>query len=134
MRKEPFKVSESEFQLIQQIKNLKEKGFTDDDILQLDRNKEINKENLQKARLETIKVNTRRIKHYRRSIKSKEEQIASGKSIEKEEAYVGEIKPLFMLHNEAEEILANIEQLEEINQLAQKEYDREEKNEQKKEN
>ena len=117
-------VSKKEYELITQIRNLKEKGFTDDDILQLDRNKAITKENMQKARLDTIKINTRRIKHYKRSIANKQEQIDKKKPIEKEEAYIGEIKPFFMLQNELEEIAANIEQLEEINKLAQEEYDK----------
>ncbi len=124
MRQEPFKVNESEFNLIQQIRNLKAKGFTDEDILQLDRNKEINKENIQKARKETIEINTRRNKHYRRSIEHKKQQMTDKTSVEKHEGYIGDIKPLFMLENEIEEIEANIKQNEEINKLAQEEYDK----------
>ena len=124
MRQEPFKVNEQEFKLVQQIRNLKEKGFTEEDILQLDRNKEISKENLQRARKDTIIVNTRRIRHYKRSIDHKRMQVKTNNIVEKEEAYLEDKKPAFMLENEIEEQAANIEQLEEINKLAQEEYDR----------
>ena len=122
-----FKVNEQEFKLINQIRNLKEKGFSNEDILQLDRNKEINKENMQKMRLETIETSTRRNKHYRRSIENKKQQITDNVSIEKHEGYIGDIKPLFMLENEIEEIEANIKQNEEINKLSQEEYDNDKK-------
>jgi len=124
---EDVKVTEEEFKLVSQIRNLKEKGFTTDDILQLNRNKEISKENIQKARKETISGNTRRIKHYNRSIVHKREQVATGGLKEKHEGYIDDKKPVFMLENEIEEIEANIVQMNEINKLAQEEYDREEK-------
>ena len=69
MRQKPFKVDEQEFKLVQQIRNLKQKGFTDDDILQLDRNKEIGKENMQKMRLDTIEMQEMRIKQQQREVK-----------------------------------------------------------------
>ena len=43
MRKEPFKVNEQDFQLLQKIKNLKNKGRTEEYILKLNRSKEIYK-------------------------------------------------------------------------------------------
>lgn len=127
MRKEPFKVNEQEFKLVQQIRNLKEKGFTDEDILQLDRSKEINKESMQKTRLETIKVNTRRIKQVRRDIEYKQLQIKKGESLEKDDRYVDGKKPLFILENDIEETEANIEQIEEQNKIIQEEHDKDEK-------
>ena len=126
-KKEEVEVTKEEFDLIKQIRNLKEKGFTEDDILQLDRNKEISKENIQKMRLDTIKGNTTRIKHFKRTIEHKKQQITDNTSVEKHEGYIGEIKPLFMLDNEIEVLEANIEQLKEISKLAQEEYDKEEK-------
>ncbi len=127
MKEDKIKVTEEEFNLIKQIRNLKEKGFTDEDILQLDRNKEISKENIQKMRLETIKGKTQRIKHFKRTIEHKKQQITDNTSVEKHEGYIGEIKPLFMLENESEILEASIGKLEEINKLAQEEYDKDKK-------
>lgn len=124
MEKDEVKVTKKELELIKQIRNLKEKGFTDDDILQLDRNKEINKENMQKMRLDTIKQNTTTIKHYGRTITHKKQQIKDETSVEKHEGYIEEIKPLFMLENEIEILETNIEQLKEISKSAQEEYDK----------
>ncbi len=124
---EEIKVTEKEFSLVKQIRNLKEKGFTDEDILQLDRNKEINKESMQKMRSETIKGNIRTIKHYGRSIAHKRQQLKDETSVEKHEGYIGDIKPLFMLDNEIEVLEANIGQLEEVNKAAQEEYDKDAK-------
>ena len=123
MRQEPFKVDEAEFKLVQQIRNLKEKGFTDDDILQLDRNKEISKETMQKTRFETIILTTRRIKQVKRDIEYKRMQIKEKKSLEKDDRYVDGKKPFFMLENEIEELQGQIDQLKEISKFAQKEYD-----------
>ena len=131
MRKEPFKVNEQEFKLVQQIRNLKEKGLTDEDILQLDRNKEISKENMQKTRLDTIKITIRRIKQVKRDIEYKRMQIKENKSLEKDDRYVDGKKPFFILENDIEETEANIRQMEESIELIQGEYDRDEKNEQK---
>lgn len=129
---EEVKVTKEEFNLISQIRNLKEKGITEDDILQLDRNKEISKENIQKVRLDTIKGNTARIKHFNRTIEHKKQQLLDSTSVEKHEGYIGEVKPLFMLENEIEVLEANIEQFEEINKLAQEEYDKEKSKDAKK--
>ncbi len=127
MAKDDVKVTEKEFELVKQIRNLKEKGFTNEDILQLDRNKEINKENLQKMRVDTIKGNLRTKKHYERSIAHKRQQIEDKTSVEKHEGYIGDIKPLFMLENEIEVLEANIEQLDEVTKSAQEEYDKDAK-------
>ena len=127
MRQEPFKVDEAEFKLVQQIRNLKEKGFTDDDILQLDRNKEISKETMQKTRFETIILTTRRIKQVKRDIEYKRMQIKEKKSLEKDDRYVDGKKPFFMLQNDIEETEANIEQMEESIKTIQEEYDKDEK-------
>ncbi len=127
MAKDEVKVTKEEFKLISQIRNLKEKGFTDEDILQLDRNKEINKENLQKMRLETIKQNNRQITHFGRTIKHKQEQLDGKTSVEKHEGFIGDIKPLFMLENEIEVLEDSIKQLEEVNKAAQEEYDKDTK-------
>lgn len=127
MRQEPFKVSEQEYKLVQQIRNLKEKGFTDDDILQLDRSKEINKENMQKSRSDSIKLNKGRITHNNRAIKHKQSQIDKKESLEKEEAYLDNKKPLFMLENEIEVLTIQNEQFEESNKALQEGYDKDEK-------
>ena len=129
MRKESFKVSEKEYKLVQQIRNLKEKGFTDEDILQLDRSKEISKENIQKTRLETIKVNTRRIIQVKRDVEYKRMQLRKEESLEKDDRYVDGKKPLFILENDIEETEANIKQIEEINKITQEEYDKDKKKE-----
>ena len=127
MRQESFKVKEAEFKLVQQIRNLKEKGFTDDDILQLDRNKEISKETMQKTRFETIILTTRRIKQVKRDIEYKRMQIKEKKSLEKDDRYVDGKKPFFMLQNDIEETEAQIEQMEESIKTIQEEYDKDEK-------
>ena len=127
MRKEAFKVNEQDFKLLQQIRNLKGKGFTDEDILQLDRNKEINKENMQKMRLDTILGNKRQIAHFGRAIEHKKEQLEGKTSVEKHEGYIGDVKPLFMLENEIEVLNESIRQLEEVNKAAQEEYDKDTK-------
>ena len=127
MPKDEVKVTEKEFNLIKQIRNLKEQGFTDEDILQLDRNKEISKENLQKMRIDTIKQNKGQITHFGRSIEHKKQQLKDQTSVEKHEGYIGDIKPLFMLENEIEVLEANIEQFKEVNKSAQEEYDKDKK-------
>ncbi len=124
MNKSSFKVDKSDFLLIQKIKNLKEKGFTDEDILQLDRNKEISKEEKQRGRQIAIEINKRRIKHYKRTIEHKTDQIYKKTPLEKHEGYKDELKPFFMLQNEIEEIEAQIEQMEEVNIAAQEEHDK----------
>jgi len=131
MRKEPFKVNESEFNLIQQIRNLKEKGFTDEDILRLDRSKEIDKEAMQNSRKETIELNKHRLKHNERAIEHKKGQIENKESLEKEESYLDNKKPFFMLQNEIEILQVQNLQLEGSNKILQEEYDRDKKNEQK---
>ena len=127
MRKEPFRVNEQEFKLVQQIRNLKEKGFTDEDILQLDRNKEINKENMQKGRLDSIKLNKGRVTHNNRAIQHKKDQIENKTPLEKEESYLDNKKPFFMLQNEIEILEIQNIQLESSNKLMQGEYDKDEK-------
>jgi len=126
--KEPFKVNESEFKLVQQIRNLKEKGFTDEDIVQLDRSKEIKKEQMQKMRLETIKVHEMQIIHKGREVKYKQDQLDKRECLEKHDDFVDGKKPLFMLESEIEITKGNITQLKEAVTAIQEEIDRDKKN------
>jgi len=118
-----FKVDEQDFLFIQKIKNLKGKGFTDEDILQLDRNKEISQENMQKARLQTIKLNNLNIKIKQREIEYKRSQLKKRTSLEKHIDFLDEKKPLFMLENDIDKLNLEIEQINEIKDLTQGEYD-----------
>ena len=127
MRKEPFKVNESEFKLIQQIRNLKEKGITDEDILQLDRNKAINKENMQKMRIETIEMQELRIKQQKREIKYKRDQLDKEEPLEKHDDFFDGKKPLFMLESDIEKIEHEIKQGQEGIKALKEEYDRDAK-------
>lgn len=102
----------------------KENKVSDEDFALLQRIKGVTPEIKQKNRLETIKGNTRRIKHFKRTIEHKKLQITDKTSVEKHEGYIGDIKPLFMLENEIEELEAQIEQLKEINKLTKEEYDK----------
>ena len=101
-----------------------EKVISGEDFALLQRIKGLTPGAKQKNRLETIKGNTRRIKHFGRSIIHKKQQIKDETCVEKHEGYIGDIKPLFMLDNEIEEINAQIEQLKEINKATQEEYDK----------
>ena len=127
MRNKPFKVNEQEYQLIQQIRNLKEKGFTDEDILQLDRNKEISKENMQKMRLETIKMQEMAIRQKEREIKYKKDQLYKKESLEKHDDFFDGKKPLFMLESDIEKIEYEIRGIKESIKTIQEESDKEEK-------
>ena len=126
MRKE-LKVNEQEFKLVQQIRNLKEKGFTDDDILQLDRNKEIGKENMQKMRLDTIEMQEMRIKQQQREVKYKQEQLDKKESLEKHDDFFDGKKPLFMLESDIEKIEYEIKQSKEGIKSIKEEYEQDEK-------
>ncbi len=121
---ERFKVNKEEFLFLQKIKNLKAKGISEEDILQLDRSKEITKENMQRQRLQTIKLNKVKIKQFQRMIDYKKEQIKNKEFVEKSEAFVNGKKPEFMLQNEIEEIETLIENLEELNKTTQEEHDK----------
>ena len=105
MKRESFKVNEEEYKLLLRLRDIK-------------------KEEMQKNRLDTIKMNTRRIGHYERVIEDKQNQVNKKDSQEKHENYLDGKKPLFMLQNEIEELEANIEQLKEINKNNQEEYDK----------
>ncbi|KKL25566.1 hypothetical protein LCGC14_2404020 [marine sediment metagenome] len=120
-------VSEKEYQLITQIRNLKEKGFTDEDILQLDRSKDITKENIQKARLDGIEINKMQIKIKEREIAYKKAQLEKKESLEKHDDFVDGKKPLFMLESDIEKIQFDLLQIEEINEATQEEYDKDNK-------
>jgi len=126
MRKEPFKVNEQEFKLVQQIRNLKQKGFTDEDILQLDRNKETGKEEKQKNRLDTLALNKLRITQWSRAVEHKNNQISNRKSLEVDEKYLDKTKPIFIIENEVDEINAQLEKTKELNKVIQEEYDKDE--------
>ena len=117
-------VSNSDYKLIQQIRNLREKGFSDEDILQLDRNKEISNEEKQRGRQIAIEINKRRIRQLIRLIEHKRVQVKDKTSLEMNGDYKDGLKPIFMIENEIEDIEANIEQLKEVNKSTQEEYDK----------
>ena len=107
----------------------KRKSFpvTEEEYKYLQRMKNITKEDKQNNRLETIKINEMKIKHQQRVIDFKKGQIENKTSLEKEEAYLDNIKPFYMLQNEIEILENQNQQLEEINKSIQEEYDKEEK-------
>ena len=107
MRKEVFKVNEEDYKLLHRVKAT-------------------SPEQKKKDREETIKLNTRRVKHFNRVKDHKQKQVNENKSLEKHEAYIDGKKPIFMVHNEVEEIQAQIEQLEEQIKLIQEELKKEE--------
>jgi len=123
MKKEEYKINEQEFKLVQQIRNLKEKGFTDEDILQLDRNKEISKENMQKMRLETIKMQEMAIIQKEREINYKREQLDNKEPLEKHDDFFDGKKPLFMLESDIEKIQYEIRGIKESIKAIEKEHD-----------
>ncbi len=106
--KKSFTVTEEEYKLIERMKNL-------------------SKEDKQHNRLETIKMNKLKIKHQQRGIEYKKDQIRNKVSFEKEEAYLDNKKPIYMLENEVELLEQQNRQLEEINESIQNEYDEEKK-------
>lgn len=122
-------VSEKEYKLVTQLRNLKEKGFTDEDILQLDRSKAITKENMQKMRLDTIEMQEMRIKQQEREIRYKQEQLDKKEPLEKHDDFFDGKKPLFMLESDIEKIKHEIKQGKEGIKIIKEEYDRDEKNE-----
>ena len=124
---EEVTVTKEEYKLVKQLRNLKEKGITDNDIHQLDRNKEINKENMKKMRLETIKLNKSQIKRKEREMEYKKAQLEKKESLEKHDAFVEGKKPLFMLESDIDQINIDIAQIREVNKAAQEEYDNAEK-------
>ena len=81
-------------------------------------------EDKQRGRLQTIKVNKRNIKAKDREIIYKRNQLKEKKSVEKHEAFLDGKKPLFMLESDIDRINEEIEQLKEINDFAQEEYDK----------
>ena len=124
MRKDVHKVSEQEYKLVQQIRNLKEKGFTDDEILQLDRNKEVTQENKQKLRISVIRKNDLKIIQYERMITDKLDQIHKKDYREKSESFFDDKKPEFMLLNEIDELTELMEDIKETNKITQEEHDK----------
>lgn len=129
-------VTAEEYELVQLMKDkklteedfdflltLKDSNFTIKDIKELKRLQEIKKEDKQRNRLYTINNNKRKITFLERDIKHKQGQISCGVCSEKHENYLEDKKPLFMLDNDIDEINAQIEQLKEVNELTQKEYD-----------
>ena len=73
-------------------------------------------EDKKRQRLETIKVNKRRITQFQRMIDDKKDQIEKEQWREKSESCVVGVKPGFLLQNEIEDIGAHIEKLKEINE------------------
>ena len=128
MRKEVHKINDEDYKLLLQIRNLKEKGITEEEILQLDRNKELSKENKQRTRLESIRVNKMQINHKEREIKYKQKQLDNKECLEKHDDFFDGKKPLFFLESDIERIKYDIWALNESNKLIQEEYDQEEKN------
>ncbi len=120
-----FKVSEEEYKFMQKVRNLKEKGFTDEDILQLDRSKELSKENMQKQRLSDIEMNKLRLTQFKRAIEFKEKEVKTGNSLEKHEEYVDNVKPIFVIKNDIDIIHNQIKQTEKVIKAQQEEYDKE---------
>lgn len=124
MSRKTRKISEEDFAL---LSVLKEKNINIEELKELDRLREIKLEDKQHARLETIKINNRRIKAFERLVKYKKDQIKSNVSLEKHEQSFDEKKPIFMLENEIEESEAQIEQFKELNKLTQEEYDKDDR-------
>ena len=104
----------------------KRKSFpvTEDEYNQIQRMKAIKIENVQNERKGTIELNKRRIKHNERAIQHKKDQIKNNTSLEKEESYLDNKKPFFMLQNEIEILeIQNIQFNDSIKNL-QEEYEK----------
>ena len=128
MRKEVFKIDEKEYQFLQKVRNLKAKGFTEEDILQLDRLKEISKEVKQKERLIQTEQYEIQIKIKQREIDFKKRELEKSESLEKHEAFTDGKKPLFMLESDIDKLEFEIKGYKELSKLAKEEYAKEEKN------
>ena len=96
----------------------------EDEYKQILRLRQIKKEDKQRNRRETIKINDRKIKYAEREILHKRGQIGKNVCVEKHDGYLGDLKPLFMLECDIEEITAQIEQLKEVNKAIKEEYDK----------
>ena len=105
------------------MSNAKSFRVTEEEYKQIQRMKGLTEENKQKNRLDTIKNNNLMIKHIGRAIEYKRSQIDKKASLEKEDKIIDGKKPIYMLTNECEQIEAHIEQLKEVNEATQAEYD-----------
>ncbi len=134
MSENRFKVSKEEYELINVMKRftkddfnllstIKENDFTLKDVKDLERTRTITNENKQRNRLDTIKNNNLMIKQQERAIEYKQGQVDKKESLEKEEKYIDNKKPIYMITNEIEQIQAHVKQLKEVNTATQKEYD-----------
>ena len=129
-----FKVSKEEYELISVMKRftkadfdllstIKENDFTLKDVKDLERTRTITNENKQRNRLDTIKNNNLMIRQQERAIEYKQGQVDKKESLEKEEKYIDNKKPIYMITNEIEQIQAHVKQLKDVNTATQKEYD-----------
>ncbi len=103
-KKEKYEVTEEQYKKLQFIENVSE-------------------EDKQKGRLETIKGNERRIKHLERFVEHKRQQVKTGISVETHLNYK-DVKPIFMIENEIEEIESQIELLKDATKIIKEEYEK----------
>ena len=102
------------------------KGFkvTEEEYKFLERMKAITKEDKQRNRLKTLKNNNNQITKLQRSIDARKEQIKDGMPLEKHELFLDGAKPLWYVQNDIDTDEVQIEELKEMNQAVQEEYDR----------
>ncbi len=86
--------------------------------------KAISKEDKQRTRLESIKINNMKLKQKEREVKYKRRQLEKNEPLEKHEDFIDGKKPLFMLESDIDLIQYDINQLKESNKVIQEEYNK----------
>lgn len=104
-KRESFKVTEEEYKQVQRMK-------------------QIDKENTQRNRELTIRKHTNTITQYGRMIADKRDQIEKNDFRESSDSFVDKKKPAFMLLNEIDELNGVIETTKEANKAINEEYEK----------
>ncbi len=86
--------------------------------------KAMSKEDKQRTRLESIKINNMKIKQKEREVEYKQVQLKNKEPLEKHDGFIDGKKPLFMLESDIDLIQYDINQLKESNKVIKEEYDK----------
>lgn len=109
------------------MSNRKSFRVTEEEYKQIQHQKEINIENLQKDREIGIKTNKMRIIQMTRELEYRKDQIKKEVSLEKHEDFVDGKKPLFFIQNEIDNAQMNLERLTESTKELEEEYEKSKK-------